>query len=381
MVPASQSQTRSQSSQWLAKRTSLFDSSGIREIFNLARELKDPINLSIGQVDYPLPQPVKQALFDAVEKGHTDYALTQGISPLRGRMQREVSQQFNDPDRDLFISSGTSGGLVLSVFALIDPGDEVIIFDPWFVMYDSLPQLCGGVPVPISIYPDFRLDIQRVRDAITPRTKMIIANCPANPTGVSFNREEIKQLAELAAEKNICLISDEIYSKFQYDEPHCSPAEFNPETIVVDGFSKSHAMTGLRLGFVHGPQPIIQEMIKLQQFTFVCAPHPVQWAGVAALDSPIDHYVAEYRKKRDYVADELARYYDFAKPNGSFYFFPRLPEGMSGRDFVTKAIENNLLLIPGNVFSRQDTHFRVAYAVSDDKLQQGMDVLKKLSNR
>lgn len=369
-----------QVSNWLAKRTSLFDSSGIREVFNLARELKDPINLSIGQVDYPLPQPVKESLIESIERGDNDYALTQGIAPLRNRLRQEVVEQFNDSNRDLFISSGTSGGLVLSVMALVDPGDEVIIFDPWFVMYDSLPQLCGGIPVPISIYPEFRLDIDRVRDAITPRTKMIIVNCPANPTGVSFDREEIRQLAELAAEKDVCLVSDEIYSKFMYDEDHCSPAEFNPETIVVDGFSKSHAMTGLRLGYVHGPEPVIAEMIKLQQFTFVCAPHPVQWAGITALDTPIDHYVAEYRKKRDFVADELSKYYEFAKPNGSFYFFPKLPCGVSGREFVTKAIDNNLLLIPGNVFSQQDTHFRIAYAVSDEKLQQGLDVLKKIAS-
>lgn len=369
-----------QVSNWLARRTSLFDSSGIREVFNLARELKDPINLSIGQVDYPLPQPVKQSLVDAIEHNHNDYALSQGIAPLRSRMQKEISEQFDDAGRDLFISSGTSGGLVLSMFALVDPGDEVIIFDPWFVMYSSLPQLCGGIPVPISIYPDFRLDMDKVRDAVTPRTKMIVVNCPANPTGVSFNREEIRELAGFAAEKDICLVSDEIYSKFMYDEPHTSPAEFNPETIVVDGFSKSHAMTGLRLGFVHGPAPIIAEMIKLQQFTFVCAPHPVQWAGITALDTPIDQYVVEYRKKRDYMFDELSKYYNIVKPNGSFYLFPELPAGVTGKEFVSKAIENNLLLIPGNVFSDQDTHFRLAYAVSDDKLQQGVEVLRKIAS-
>ena len=368
-----------QISNWLAKRTSLFDSSGIREVFNLAKELKDPINLSIGQVDYPLPAPVKDSLIESIDRGNTDYALTQGIAPLREKLLQEVSEKYQDSSRDVFVCSGTSGGLVLSVFSLIDPGDEVIIFDPWFVMYDSLPQLCGGVPVRVSIYPDFRLDIEKVRDAITARTKMIIVNCPANPTGVSFNREEIQQLADLAAEQNICLISDEIYSKFMYDDEHVSPAEFNPETIVVDGFSKSHAMTGLRLGYVHGPAPIIAEMIKLQQFTFVCAPHPVQWAGLTAMDTPIDHHIEEYRKKRDFVAGELSKYYEFVKPDGSFYFFPKLPSGVSGRQFLAKAIEHNLLLIPGKVFSEHDTHFRIAYAVSDDKLQQGIEVLQRIA--
>lgn len=369
-----------QVSNWLAKRTSLFDSSGIRAVFDLAKQLKDPINLSIGQVDYPLPQPVKQTLIESIERGNTDYALTQGIAPLRRRLKQEIDGQFNDPNRDVFVCSGTSGGLVLSMMSLIDPGDEVIIFDPFFVMYQSLPHLCGGIPVPVNIYPDFRLDIQNVRDAITPRTKAIIVNCPANPTGVSFNRDEIQQLAALAADQEICLVSDEIYSKFVYDDPHVSPAEFNQETIVVDGFSKSHAMTGLRLGFVHGPEPIIAEMIKMQQFTFVCAPHPVQWAGVTALDTPIDHYVDEYRKKRDFMFGELSKYYEIVKPDGSFYLFPKLPAGVSGQEFVHKAIENNLLLIPGNVFSNQDTHFRLAYAVGDEKLQRGIDVLKKIAS-
>ena len=369
-----------QVSNWLANRTSLFDSSGIREVFNLAKELKDPINFSIGQVDYPLPEPVKDSLIQSIERGQTNYTVTQGIAPLRERLKKQVQEQYEDPHRDLLITSGTSGGLVLSMMALIDPGDEVIIFDPWFVMYESLPQLCGGVPVKINIYPDFRLDIQKVRDAITPRTKMIITNCPANPTGISFNREEIQQLSDLAAEQDICLISDEIYSKFSYDKEHVSPVEFNPETTVVDGFSKSHAMTGLRLGFAHGPAAIIAEMIKLQQLTFVCAPNPVQWAGVTAIDTPIDHHVDAFRKKRDYVADELSKYYDFVRPDGSFYFFPKLPKGVSGREFLTRAIAHNMLLIPGNVFSDQDTHFRIAYAVSESKLQQGVDVLKQIAS-
>ena len=139
-------------------------------------------------------------------------------------------------------------------------------------------------------------------------------------------------------------------------------------------------MTGLRLGYVHAPKPIINEMIKLQQFTFVCAPHPVQWAGITALETPIDHYVTEYSKKRDFMYDELSKYYEMIKPNGSFYLFPKLPNGVSGREFLQKAIAKNLLLIPGNVFSQQDTHFRLAYAVSDEKLQQGIDVLKQIAS-
>jgi aspartate aminotransferase/aminotransferase len=366
-------------SRWLARRTSLVDSSGIRKVFDLARELRDPVNLSIGQVDYPLPDPVKRALIESIERNETDYTPTQGIASLRGPLQQEIDKQFPGQERSLFITSGTSGGLVLSMMALLDPGDEVIIFDPFFVMYRWLPQLVGAVPVPVSIYPDFRLDIGRVEAAITPRTKMIIANCPANPTGVSFTGTELDQLASLASDRDICLVSDEIYSKFVYDRPHESPARFNPDTLVVDGFSKSHAMTGLRLGYVHGPKSVVDEMIKLQQFTFVCAPHPVQVAGITALETSIDEYVARYRGKRDFMLDALSRHYEIVKPDGSFYLFPRLPAGVSGDEFVRKAIANNMLLIPGNVFSMQDTHFRLAYAVSDSKLEQGVEILKRLA--
>lgn len=373
-------QNRPLGAQWLAKRTSLLDSSGIRKVFDLARELSDPVNLSIGQVDYPLPDPVKRELIASIERNETDYTPTQGLPVFRKRMQEEVDRHYPGQGRSVFISSGTSGGLVLSAMTLLDPGDEVIIFDPYFVMYRWLPQLVGAIPVPVNIYPDFRLDIERVAEAITPRTRMIIANCPANPTGVSFHREELEQLVALAADKDICIVSDEIYSKFVYDGPHVSAAELSPAVVVVDGFSKSHAMTGLRLGYVHGPPAIIDEMIKIQQFTFVCAPHPVQQAGITALTTPIDEYVTQYRGKRDYMMNELARYYDIVRPDGSFYLFPRLPKGVSGDAFVRRAIDNNLLLIPGKVFSQQDSHFRIAYAVSDDKLQQGVDILKKIAS-
>jgi aspartate/methionine/tyrosine aminotransferase len=364
---------------WLAQRNSLVDSSGIRNVFELARQLKDPVNLSIGQVDYPLPEPVKQSLIRSIERNETEYTATQGLPSLRQRLLDDIRRKFPGQERNVFVSSGTSGGLVLAMMALLDPGDEVIIFDPFFVMYRWLPQLFGAIPVPVSIYPDFRLDIERVQQAITARTKMIICNCPANPTGVSFDATELAALASLAADKDLCLISDEIYSQFVYDRPHCSPATWNPETVVVDGFSKSHAMTGLRLGFVHGPDAVVDAMIRLQQFTFVCAPHPVQVAGITALETPIEQYVASYRKKRDYMFDELSRYYECIRPDGSFYLFPRLPAATGGEEFVKRAIANNLLLIPGDVFSMQDTHFRIAYAVSDSKLQQGIEILRKIA--
>jgi aspartate aminotransferase/aminotransferase len=253
------------------------------------------------------------------------------------------------------------------------------VFDPYFVMYKSLVGLVGGKTVLIDTYPDFRIDLDKVKAAITPRTKAILFNSPANPTGVTSSEAEIRGLAQLAAERNIALISDEIYSGYSYDAPFLSPAQFNPQTIVIDGFSKSHAMTGWRLGWAHGPAEIIQQMIKLQQYTFVCAPQPVQWAGLAALDVDTSPQIDAYRRKRDRVVAALREDYEVATPGGAFYVFPKVPWG-TGESFVHRAIENQLLIIPGNIFSGQDTHFRISYAAADATIERGLEVLKRLAS-
>ena len=363
---------------WIADRTRAFDSSGIRKVFDLAAKMTDPINLSIGQPDFDVPQPVKEACKEAIDAGKNNYSVTQGLTQLREKLQARIDAQFGHADRKVFVSSGTSGGLSLAMWSLVNPGDEVIVFDPYFVMYTSLTKLVGGVPVILDTYPDFRIDLDKVASAITPRTKLILLNSPANPTGVIASREEMRGLANLAAEKNVALLSDEIYSSFCYDAPFDSPAKYNERTIVIDGFSKSHGMTGWRLGYVHGPAEIIDTMIKLQQYTFVCAPQPVQWAGVVAMDVPMDSYVADYRRKRDLIYNGLAEKFEVMKPGGAFYIFPKAPRG-SGSEFVTRAIENQLLIIPGNIFSRVDTHFRISYAASDETIQRGLEVLRKLA--
>jgi aspartate aminotransferase/aminotransferase len=367
------------SKSWIADRTRSFDSSGIRKVFDLASRMKDPINLSIGQPDFDVPEPIRAACIDAIESRKNGYALTQGMPVLRDKLQAQVDTHFGHSDRKVFVSSGTSGGLVLTMLSLVNAGDEVIVFDPFFVMYEPLVNLVGGRPVLIDTYPDFRIDLNRVADAITPRTKLILLNSPSNPTGVQASDEEIRGLAQLAAERNVALVSDEIYRAFCYDEPFVSPARYNEQTIVIDGFSKSHAMTGWRLGFVHGPSAVIDTMIKLQQYTFVCAPQPVQWAGAVAMDVDVSDYVAAYRRKRDLIYDGLADLYEVVKPGGAFYIYPQAPWG-TGEQFVTKAIENNLLIIPGNIFSRRNTHFRISYAASDESIQRGIDVLRRLSH-
>jgi aspartate aminotransferase/aminotransferase len=365
---------------WIAQRTTTFDSSGIRKVFDLAAQMKDPINLSIGQPDFDVPEPVRQACIDAIQSRKNSYALTQGMPVLREKLQQQVDAEFGHADRKVFVSSGTSGGLVLTMLSLVNPGDEVIIFDPFFVMYQPLVSLVGGTAVLIDTYPDFRIDLNRVAEAITPRTKLILLNSPANPTGATATAAEIEGLAKLAAERNVALLSDEIYRAFCYDEPFLSPAKFNDQTIVIDGFSKSHAMTGWRLGFVHGPAAVIDTMVKLQQYTFVCAPQPVQWAGAVAMDVDVSGYVEQYRKKRDLIYEGLADMFELVKPGGAFYAFPKAPWG-TATEFVTEAIQNRLLIIPGGIFSQRDTHFRLSYAADDAVIERGIEVLRKLARR
>ena len=347
-------------------------------MFDLAANMPDPINLSIGQPHFETPIAITEALCQAVRDGHNAYSQTHGIAPLIQALQDRVDQTWGHGDRRVFVSSGTSGALMLALSTLVNPGDEVIIPDPWFVMYNHLTALAGGRVTRIDTYPDFRVDVDRVRDAITDRTRVILCNSPANPTGSVASEDELRGLAELAAEKDLALISDEIYRSFCYDKPFISPARGNDRTIVIDGFSKSHSMTGLRLGFVHGPNHIMQEMLKLQQFTYVCAPHPVQWAGLAALDVDVSDRVEEYRRKRDFMVSELSDSFEIAGGSGAFYLFVKAPWG-TGTEFVQRAIENKLLIIPGNVFSSIDTHFRISYAAEDATLERGVEVLKKLA--
>jgi len=363
---------------WIADRTNAFDSSGIRKVFDLASKLKDPINLSIGQPDFDVPTLVQEACIDAIRSGKNGYALTQGMPVLRDKLQARIDREYSHADRTAFVCSGTSGGLVLSIWSLIDPGDEVIIFDPYFVMYESLVRLVGGVPVLIDTYPDFAIDLNKVAEAITPRTKMILLNSPANPTGVVATEAEMRGLAELAKKNEIALVSDEIYREFCYDVDFSSPASFNDQTIVIDGFSKSHAMTGWRVGFVHGPAEVIDTMIKLQQYSFVCAPQPAQWAAAVAMDVKLGGHVEDYRRKRDLLVDGLSDRYELVTPRGAFYAFPKAPGGR-GSEFATRLIDENLLIIPGSIFSRQDTHFRISYAATDAMIERGIKVLRRLA--
>jgi aspartate/methionine/tyrosine aminotransferase len=356
---------------WIAGRMKQIDASGIRKAFDMSKSMTDPINLSIGLPDFDVPLTVKNAAIDAINSGRNAYTVTQGIPELRDRIQTAVKSQ-------VLVTAGSSGALLLALCCVVDPGDQVIALDPCFMMYKHLATLSGGHTVLVDTYPDFRVDAARLEAAMTPRTKCVVINSPVNPTGIVATADEMRAVAELCRRRDVLLISDEVYQSFCYDRPFATPARWNEDVLVVDGFSKSHGMTGWRLGFAHGPARLIEEMAKLQQFSFVCAPSMAQYGGVAALDEDLTPQVEVYRRKRDMVALALSDDFELARPEGAFYAFPRAPWG-SGTDFVAQAIKNNVLIIPGNVFSNKDTHFRISYAVDDDTLRRGLDVLRKVA--
>jgi aspartate/methionine/tyrosine aminotransferase len=246
-------------------------------------------------------------------------------------------------------------------------------------MYRPLVEFLGGRCVAIDTAPSFGIDIDRVAAAITSRTRVILVNTPCNPTGAVLPASSAKALAELADARGITLVSDELYRAYCYDEPFASPARFGQNVVVLDGFSKSHAMTGWRVGWLHGPRRIVEACTTLQQYTFVCAPQVGQWAALSALDCDLGGPLAECRRKRDRLIEALSGRYRFQRPGGAFYLYPEAPGG-SGSAFADRAVaEERLLIVPGSVFSGRDTHFRIAYTVSDAVLDRGIAALLRLA--
>jgi aspartate aminotransferase/aminotransferase len=372
--------------QFISRRAHAVDASGIRKVFDLAARMTDPINLSIGLPDFDVPDAAKDVAVERIRAGDNRYTPTQGIEPLRQRLREDLSREIGRDTGEVLITSGVSGALFLAILATIDPGDEAVFLDPYFVMYRHLLTLAGGKSVPVDSYPDFRFHAERVERAITPKTKLLILNSPSNPTGVVMSAAEVQAAVEIAKKHDLLLLSDEIYEPFLYDQAASgekpkllSPMPLYERTILLRGFSKSHAMTGWRLGYAAGPAEIIQQMTKLQQYTYVCAPAPFQHAALAAIDLPMDGAVRSYRAKRDIVFDLLSSKFEVVKPSGAFYIFPKAPARESATDFVKRAIERNVLIIPGNVFSERDTHFRISYATTDEKLKQGCEILRSLA--
>lgn len=392
----------------ISDRALKIDASGIRRVFDLGAKLVDPINLSIGQPDFPVPTPLKDAAIAAIQSNANGYTVTQGVAPLRHRiafhLKTDLGWQIDtrsgkeaDPSSPgLLVASGTSGDLLLAFMALLNPGDEAIIADPYFVMYPHVARMVGATPVLCDTYPDFRLTAARVEPLITPRTKLVLLNTPSNPAGIVATAKECQELLALCRDRNILLVSDEIYDEFTYPDARevspsgsanparCpSPARFpgaQHNVLLVRGFGKTYGCTGWRLGYAAGPRRIIEEMSKLQQYTFVCAPAPLQWGVLPALDYDMSPHIDEYRKRRDLVVNRLAPLTQLAAPGGAFYAFPEVPPrlGLTASQFIEKALERNLLVIPGNVFSKRDTHFRISYATDERSLTRGLDALSEL---
>jgi len=368
---------------YLAERTKKIDASGIRKVFALAATLKDPVNLSIGQPEFDVPEPVKQAAIKAIEGGQNRYSQTAGEEVVLNQLRPQVKAETGWDRPQVMLTSGVSGGLMLALMALVNPGDEVIVPDPYFVMYKHLVRLLGGTCVFVDSYPDFKLPVEKIAAAVTDKTKLIILNSPANPTGAVYTEAEVHAVVKIARERDIILLSDEIYEMYCYEGKNPCIGRFYDKTLLLKGYSKSYGMTGWRLGYAACSEtlkPLLESMLMIQQYTFVCAPTPFQMALPTAFEQDMSSYMEAYRVKRDMFYAGLKDCFTLVKPGGAFYMFAQKPDRFAtATEFVKEAIANNVLIIPGNVFSERDTHFRMCYTTTEAKLQQGIEILCRLA--
>lgn len=376
----------------ISRRSRAVVSSGIRRIFDLAAGMKDPINLSIGQPDFPVPRPMKDAAIAAIEEDRNGYTPTQGLPELREAVRRRIEERFGwdarDPAIGTMITSGTSGGLLLACLAVAEEGGEIVAPDPYFVQYPQIGPLVGASMVFCDTYPDFRMTAERIEPLLSPRTRAVILNSPSNPCGVVLTEREVREVAELCRRRGVLLISDEIYDEFVYEDAlehgGCpSPARTSQDLVLIGGFGKTYACTGWRMGFAAGPKVLIEEMCKLQQHSYICAPTPAQHGVLASFGVSMREQVDAYRKRRDLVVERLGRHARIARPGGAFYAFIEVPPalGMTATEFVERAIGERVLTIPGSVFSHRDTHFRLSYAVAPERLEEGVAILERLLAR
>lgn len=361
----------------LAERCSRIDSSGIRKVFNLAAHMKNPCNLSIGQPDFDVPEAVKEVAIAGIRGGKNRYTLTAGNPPLREKiLARYRDRGVAAPD--VIVTSGTTGGLLLTFLALLDPGDEVLVPDPYFVMYKHLTNFIGAKPVYVDTYPNFKLTRAALEAKVSPRTKLLVLNSPNNPTGAVFSKDDLREVVEFARAHDLWIISDEIYDAFVFDGEFTHTGALYEKTLTISGLSKTVGMTGWRVGWLTGPSDFIAACSNIQMYTFVCAPSFAQEAAMVALDQDLGRVRDEYRRKRDLIEGGLrGAGYEVEKPGGAFYIFPKAPGG-NGDAFVQKAIERELLVVPGSVFSEKATHFRISYASTEATLNRAISLLTEL---
>ncbi|RLC36660.1 aspartate aminotransferase [Candidatus Falkowbacteria bacterium] len=363
----------------LSNRINKIEESGIRKIFSLAAGNQgNYINLSIGQPDFSVPKKLKQAAKEAIKKNNNSYTQTQGDERLRKKIALKLNSENNikAKSEDVIITAGVSGAIFLLFSAVFNPKDEVIVPDPYFVMYKQLLNFLDVKMIPLNIYPDFHLKGKNLEKLITPKTKAIIINSPNNPTGAVYGQDELREAAKIARKHNLLVISDEIYEKYDYGNKFFSIGSIYKNTVTLNGFSKSHSITGWRLGYAHGPKEIIKAINKLQQYTFVCAPSFAQEAVLNEFNLDIKKEVNNYKTNRDFLYNRLKDRYELNMPEGAFYAFIKISNGQ--KNFMEKAIKNKLLVVPGNVFSGRDDYFRVSFAVDKRTLEKGVKILLKM---
>ncbi|MED0676115.1 aminotransferase [Aneurinibacillus thermoaerophilus] len=372
----------------LSRTIQLIPPSGIRRFFELASSMEGVISLGVGEPDFVTPWNTREAAIASLEKGYTAYTSNSGLYELREEICKYLAAAFDvhySPDKEVVVTVGASEGIDLALRAILDPGDEVLVVEPCYVSYDPVVRLAGGVPVAVqtSIEQQFKLMPQHIEEKVTDRTKAIIFCFPNNPTGSIMKKEELAKLAEVVKRHDLIVISDEIYAELTYDTSHTSFASLpgmKERTILLSGFSKAFAMTGWRIGYAAGPEDIIQAMVKIHQYTMLCAPIMGQVAALESLRHGMEakkRMVESYRQRRNYVVKAFEQIgLPCHKPEGAFYAFPSIAStGMTAEEFAEKLIlEQKVAVVPGHVFGEGGaTHIRCSYATSLENLEVAID--------
>ena len=362
--------------------------SGIRKFFDLAENMEGVISLGVGEPDFQTPWVVRSAAIQTLEKRRIIYSANAGLMDLRREICNYMNRKLGityDPKTELIVTVGGSEAIDISIRAIINPGDEVLIVEPSFVCYAPIVRLAGGVPVPMAtrLEDSFKLTPEILRSHITPRTKLLVLPFPNNPTGAIMTREELEKIAEVLRDTNILVLSDEIYSELTYGRPHCSITQIEgmqERTILVNGFSKAFAMTGWRLGYVAAPAPIIKQTVKIHQYTIMCSPTISQYAAIQALqscDEDVRRMVDEYNIRRRYLVERFNEIgLPCFNPEGAFYVFPCIRStGMSSEAFCEALLnQQKVAVVPGNAFGDSGEGFvRVSYAYSLKHLMMALD--------
>ena len=375
----------------LSRKVKSIAPSGIRRFFDLLEDRPDAISLGVGEPDFVTPWHIRDAGVYSLEKGFTKYTSNAGLLELRRQISNYLFRRFNlyyDPKKQMIVTVGGSEAIDLGVRALVDPGDEVIIPIPSFVCYGPIVTLAGGTPVYVETKAEneFRLTAEDLRAAITPRTKLLVLPFPNNPTGAIMEQKDIEAVAEVLRGTDIMVLSDEIYAELSYGDKHVSIAsipEMYERTLLVNGFSKSYAMTGWRMGYVCGPAVIIKQMLKIHQYAIMSAPTTSQYAAIEAVrdgDRDIEMMKNDYNYRRRYILEELEKLgLHCFEAKGAFYVFPSIQStGLTSEEFCERLImEQNVAVIPGNAFGSCGEGFvRMCYATSLKELKEAFRRMK-----